>query len=469
MLGQLGNEAKLMLRSLSGRFVMLTTVVVIMAEVLILVPSVAQFRIEYLNARLERAQIASLALLATDRIGPRVAEELLRNAEVYNVVLRRDVSRELILSSPLPGMISASYDLRDVGRAGALWDAMVQLFDPSDTVIRIIGAPVQQAGLEIEITLDAKPLNAAMWAYLWDTSKVITVVAMILLLITLFFARLLVLAPIKRLIASMQAYAAKPKDARQMITPQSSVSEVKDAEIALRAMQEDLSGAMRQQERLVALGTSVAKISHDLRNILTTAQLLTDALDMSEDPTVKRLSPKLVSAVSRAVGLTEATLAYGRAQEAAPVLKPCDMTALVRDVIEAEKLSAPQVSFDVIAPGRAIASVDADQTYRAVSNLLRNAAQAMQTDPDRRTVTIEIAADHSTVTVDITDQGGGLPAAAQEHLFEPFKSRARQGGTGLGLSIAHELITLQGGQLILVSSNPHGTQFRITLPSASVN
>lgn len=455
-----------MLRSLSGRFVVLTTVVVMLAEILILVPSVAQFRIEYLNARLERAQIASLALLATDRIGPQVAEELLRNAEVYNVVLRRDVSRELILSSPLPGTIRASYDLRDVGRFEAMGDALMQLVDTSDSVIRVIGAPVQQAGLEIEITLDAKPLCDAMWAYLWDTSKVITVVAVALLLITLYFARLLVLNPIRRLIDSMQAYAAKPKDARQIITPQSTLSEVKDAEMALRAMQEDLSQAMLQQERLAALGTSVAKISHDLRNILTTAQLLTDALEMSHDPTVQRLGPKLVGTVSRAVALTESTLAYGRAEEAAPLLQACNLRAVLDDVIEAEKLSAPEVMFEVTGPAEITARIDPDHTYRALSNLLRNAAQAMMSPPQSETrkiiVTLEQCAQE--IVLDIIDHGKGLPRAAQEHLFEPFKSRARQGGTGLGMSIAHELIVRQGGQLTLVSTGPQGTQFRITFP-----
>ena len=91
-----------MLNSLSGRFLILTTVFVMLAEILIFVPSVARFREDYLLARLERAQIASLALLANDMIDSELEAELLENAEVLNVVLRRDEVRQLMLSSPMP-------------------------------------------------------------------------------------------------------------------------------------------------------------------------------------------------------------------------------------------------------------------------------------------------------------------------------------------------------------------------------
>ena len=101
-----------MLRSLSGRFFLLTMIFVMLAEVLLFVPSVARFRESYLLARLERAQIASLALLADDMISPELEQELLTNAGVFNVVLRRDAVRKLMLSSEIPGMISATYDLQ---------------------------------------------------------------------------------------------------------------------------------------------------------------------------------------------------------------------------------------------------------------------------------------------------------------------------------------------------------------------
>ena len=102
-----------MINSLSGRFLILTVIFVMLAEVLIFVPSIARFREEFLITRLERAQIASLVLLADDEVNADLQEELLRNAGVFNVVLRRDEARQLVLSSPVPRRSSTTFDLRE--------------------------------------------------------------------------------------------------------------------------------------------------------------------------------------------------------------------------------------------------------------------------------------------------------------------------------------------------------------------
>ena len=112
------------LNSLSGRFLILTTVFVMLAEVMIFVPSVARFREDYLLLRLEKAQIASLALLADDMIGNALEVELLENAGVYNVVLRRDDMRQLMLSSPLPDAVHSTYNLRTPKPAKLIGDVM---------------------------------------------------------------------------------------------------------------------------------------------------------------------------------------------------------------------------------------------------------------------------------------------------------------------------------------------------------
>ncbi len=145
------------LNSLSGRFLILTTVFVMLAEVLIFVPSVARFREDYLLLRLEKAQIASLALLADDMIDPELEQELLGNAGVFNVVLRRDEVRQLILSSPIPSPITETFDLRDPSAMELIRDAMMRLASPGNDVIRVIGNPVREAGLLIEVTMDTRP------------------------------------------------------------------------------------------------------------------------------------------------------------------------------------------------------------------------------------------------------------------------------------------------------------------------
>src|SRR6056297_2919471 len=151
-----------MLNSLSGRFLILTAIFVMLAEVLIFVPSVARYRADFLMNRLERAQIASLALLANDTIDTSLQEELLDNAGVFNVVLRRNEARQLVLSSPIPQPISETFDLRDPGALELIRDALARMLDTETRVIRVIGEPARMGGLLIEVTLETSELRAAL-------------------------------------------------------------------------------------------------------------------------------------------------------------------------------------------------------------------------------------------------------------------------------------------------------------------
>ena len=327
-----------MLNSLSGRFLILTTVFVMLAEVLIFVPSIARFREDYLLSRLERAQIASLALLADDMLSEELETELLKNAGVYNVVLRRDEVRQLMLASPIPSPITATYDMRDPGPVVLIGDAMARLLEPENEVIRLIGAPVREAGLLIEITMETAPLRMAMIDYglrVLALSAVISVFTAVLLFVAV---RLLLVRPIKGVVGYMQRYATAPEDARGIITPTAGVRELREAEEALQKLQTELTQALKQRERLAQLGSAVAKVSHDLRNILTSAQLFTGRIEGSEDPLVRRMAPKLVGSITRAVSLCEGTLAFGRAEEPAPTLTVFALSGIVDDVFASERL-----------------------------------------------------------------------------------------------------------------------------------
>jgi hypothetical protein len=141
-----------MLNSLSGRFLILTTIFVMLAEVMIFVPSIARYREDFLLNRLERAQIASLALLADDMIDTELEEELLLNAGVFNVVLRRDELRQLVLSSPMPSEVTQTFDLREATALVLIRDAMARLINPETETIRVIGNPFRDGGLPVSYT-----------------------------------------------------------------------------------------------------------------------------------------------------------------------------------------------------------------------------------------------------------------------------------------------------------------------------
>ncbi len=457
------------LNTLSGRFLILSIIFVMIAEVLIFVPSIARFRADYLQLRLEKAQIASLAQLATDvPLTDELQRELLANAKVYNVVLLRDELRQLALSSPIPEPIDATYDLRAEGPLGLIRDAILQLFDSRDRVIRVIGSPVQEAGLLIEVTMDAGPLRAAMIDYgirILILSALISAVTASMLFLAV--QRLLV-GPIARVARHMAAYAEAPEDARRVIEPAARVTELRDAEVALASMQTQLTGALRQKERLAQLGAAVAKISHDLRNILTTAQLFADRMAGSADPGVARAAPKLVASIARAVNLTEATLAFGKAEEPPPRLSRFPLRVLVEDVVAGEALEDRErlsVLVDV-APGLMIRA-DQEQLHRVLSNLVRNARQAIEAQGTGGTIEIAGGEDETAWWLRIGDTGPGLPPRAREHLFTAFQGGARKGGIGLGLAIAAELVRGHGGRLELLRSDENGTEFLIRLPKSA--
>ena len=459
-----------MLNSLSGRFLILTVVFVMLAEVFIFVPSIARFREDYMMDRLERAQIASLALLANDMIDEQLESELLTNAGVFNVVLRRDEMRQLMLSSEIPSPIAATYDMRNAPAGVLIMDAMRRLLDQEDRVIRVIGNPVRDAGLLIEVTMPTAPLRAAMLDYgvrILILSAVISVFTATLLFLAV---RRFLVKPIKGVVSAMMSYAADPEDARRIIMPSAGVRELAEAEGALKDLQTQLTSVLKQRERLAALGSAVAKISHDLRNILTTAQLFADRIESSEDPTVARMAPKLMNSIGRAVNLCESTLAFGKAEEPAPMLDRVLLSDIVTDVVGSERLTVEETAVryeDDVPPGLLVRA-DPEQLYRVVSNLVRNARQAIAATGKPGMITVSAGESEADWWISVADTGPGLPPKAQEHLFTPFQGSVRKGGTGLGLAIAAELIRGHGGALLLKETGPDGTTFTITLPKSIV-
>lgn len=457
-----------MANSLSGRFLILTVIFVMLAEVFIFVPSIARFREDYLLARLERAQIASLALLAADgMIDDELEYELLENAEVLNVVLRRNAVRQLILSTDGMEPISATFDLRDASAWELIRDASMRIFETEDQNIRVIGEPVREAGLLIEVTMETAPLRMAMIDYGLRILLLSAVISVFVALLLFVAVRILIVNPIKRSVGAMTTYAEAPEDANRIITPRGSVTELRAAEEALHRMQTQLTSLLRQRERLAQLGEAVAKISHDLRNILSVATLVADRLETVQDPTVKRIAPKLINSLGRAINLTEATLAFGRAEEPAPKLDRVSLEPLVDDVLDNDNLAQGdgEVSYDVEIEAGVVVRADPEQLHRVLSNLVRNARQAITATGKPGEVVVRAAAQEGGWCIEVCDTGPGLPAGAQEGLFKPFSSTDKVGGTGLGLAICAEILRGHGGTLTLKSTGPNGTIFALFLPA----
>ena len=463
--------------SLSRKLLLLTVLFVMLAEVLIFVPSVANMRMRWLKDQLNKAAGTSVIIdgLQNIRLPEELQKEALMATGTKAIALRKGGTTRLIAATrDMPGEVSKSYDLAEMNPASAIVAAFDELLFGGRRAIRVYG-PVGDSAMVLDMVLEDGPLRHAMLIY----SRNVLILSLIISLITaslVFFAinRMMIL-PIRRMTDSMRAFSEAPQDASRIITPGAQNDEIGLAERHLAAMESELHRMLKEQKNLAELGLAVSKINHDMRNILSSAQLMSDRLAMVNDPVVKRLAPKLLRTIDRAVGYTREVMAYGRTREAEPRRRYLKLAALVedvRDLLTAERDSG--IEFIVDVPRELEVEADSEQLFRVIHNLASNAYQAMQAD-DRhdpalvRRITVSAERHGSVVTVVVDDTGPGVPAKARENLFAPFRGSARAGGTGLGLAIAREIVAAHGGTIELVDKGAPGTSFRITLPDQPVD
>lgn len=452
-------------RSLSAQLLLLTILFVMLAEVLIYVPSLANFRDTWIRQRLVQAQIATLALEATpdNMLSSQLRDELLENAEAYAVVLYRDAARRLILRDDMPPAIDASYDLRDRNSMDLIVDMIDSLMADDGRIIRVIGRPRFEGGDVIEIVLDETPLRQAMFAYSANILTLSLFISFLTAMLVFFSLNRFLVRPMRRITENMIAFRERPEDVSRVISPSARADEMGLAERELADLQQQVRATLNQQARLASLGTAIAKINHDLRNILANAQLISDRLSDVDDPTVQKLAPRLFASIDRAIQLCTNTMKFGKAEEDLPTRKPVPLAPLVRELVDAIGLAEESaISLRVLVPEDLIVDADPDQLFRILLNLGRNAVQAMEAGGE---LLIRANENAACVMIDVSDMGPGIPKLAQERLFQPFSGSNRAGGTGLGLAISADLARAHGGTLELVETGPGGTLFRLTIPT----
>lgn len=460
-----------LIRGLSGRLLFLTVIFVMIAEVLIFAPSLARYRVDYLQERLSAANIVSIALLDRDaerNIGDSMEMALLESAEVRSIALRRGGARLPILHGNWADPVNETFDLDNWTMLGSVGEAFKVLFnDDPVRVIRVIGSPDPTRapmGDKIEITLREAQLRDAMLYFGFRVLILSLVISLVTATLVFFSLDRWLVRPIRKLTSNMVRFRESPESAA-IVDPGTGVDEITDAQRELTSMQKELRSALKQKTRLAGLGEAVAKINHDLRNILAAAQILTDRLETSADPMVARTAPKLLRSLDRATALCERTLEFGRAEELAPERRRVMLRPFLNEVRDQILLAHPEaVTVGIEAAADAFAEADPDQLYRIVNNLGRNAAQALEATGIGGEIQL-IGTRHDAETqIDVIDDGPGLPKVARENLFKPFVGGVRKGGSGLGLAIAQELARGHGGRVEMVESTTHGTAFRVTIP-----
>lgn len=451
----------------------MTVVFVMLAEVLIFAPSLARFRIDYLRERLAAANIVSIALLegVPRAVDPQHEGHLLASAEVRSIALARDGARMPVLYGDWTEPVEHTFDLDEetvIDKLGNAFSCLLGLKD--DRVIRVMGSPEKTRnpmGDKVEITLRESQLRDAMLAFGFR-------ILLLSLLISLVSAGLVYLSlnrwlvhPIRKLISNMMSFREAPESAA-IIAPGNGGTEIAEAQAELAAMQTELRQSLKQKTRLASLGEAVAKINHDLRNSLATAQLLTDRLESSADPMVARTAPKLLRSLDRATALCEHTLTFGKAEEPEPERRRVMLEGFLDDIREElalEEVGNIRIELDV--DDGVYAEADPEQLHRIVHNLGRNAMQALSAAKRGGTVRIGARRSGDVAEIEISDTGPGLPVVARDNLFKAFRGGVRKGGSGLGLAIAQELANGHGGEVRLLESTTEGSRFLIVIPDTA--
>ena len=460
---------------LSAKLLVLTILFVMMAEVLIYVPSVANFRVNWLNDRLASAYTAALVLDAAPNgvVSDALAKQILNSIGARAVAMKMGTRRRMLAIDDMPPPISDDFDMRDVKNTDSIVDAFKMLLNSrtNNAVMRVVG-PAPGGGEYIEIVMDELPLRQAMLRYSTDIlvlSLIISGISAALVYLSLHY---MFVRPMRRVTANMTAFRADPENGDRVMAPSARADEIGIAERELAAMQTELASMLHQKNRLAALGLAVSKINHDLRNLLSSAQLFSDRLADIPDPGVQRFAPKLVRALERAIAFCQSTLSYGRLQEPPPERRRMLLEPLVEEVHETLNLPADSPIRWIGAVERDLTvEADYDQLFRILLNLARNALQALESraarDPGRDQIRITGRREGAVVVIEVSDTGPGFSEKARAHLFEAFQGSTRTGGTGLGLAIAAELIRAHGGEIRLVEGTI-GATIRLTIPDRAV-
>ncbi len=455
---------------LAGRMLIVTVTAVVVSMALTFATRLEAAREIWLHNKAVTVQ-AALDVFDPDQrpLPPELADKVLRALGLKSIaVLTAKDRREIASTAPPPTSVV------DVAPGGSSFARTISelyrsLFPDAPSVIRL-----RSVDPPLELTMDEQPLSKSLRRVAGAQFAILIVLAAVITVVVWATLWQMVLRPVRKLTSNIIAFGERPQDVSRIIGPSGRDDEIGRAEKALAAMQESLANELAQTKRLSELGMAVARINHDLRNMLSAAQLISDRLATIADPQAQLLAPKLVATLDRAIQFCQATLTYGAGREQPPERRQFDLNKMVQEVVEAafaERGGA--VDYHVDIPPHFEVYADPDQILRVLENLSRNAVQALTATgaTGERPKAIRFAAIRTdgTALIEISDTGPGFPSDQRDRIFEPFQKSTSVAGTGLGLSIAADLVTRNGGSIDLAPAKADdfycGARFLIKLPT----
>lgn len=456
-------------RGLSSKLLVLTAIFVLIAEILIFVPSIANFRNVWLKDHIQTAEAASIVYLDTNlpSLSLSAGESLLVTTKANVLVIRDEGTSRLMATSGITGDLVQHIDLDNTTAFGSIKSAISMLLADPEAEYRVFGT-MRSSTAQLELVQKMKFIQDAMWVYARN-------VAFLSLLISVFTAALVYLAlyrlivlPIIRMSTNIDAFSKAPENASLVFKPSNRKDEIGVAQQRLAALQNELQHTLRQKQRLADLGLAVSKINHDLRNILASAQLFSDRLTALPDPMVQRFAPKLIKTIDRAVDYTKAVLDYGKAMESPPKRRDLMLNIIANDVADLLGLEDSLVlDWHNDIPLDFQANGDPEHVFRVLMNICRNAQQAMiDADIPNRPKELRVTAQRikNEVHIRVADTGPGIPEHVRDKIFKAFEGSTKASGSGLGMAIAVELLGAHGGSIKIEKTDENGTTFHVIIP-----
>jgi len=230
---------------------------------------------------------------------------------------------------------------------------------------------------------------------------------------------------------------------------------------AFRRMAADFGAS----QRVLAWGQMARQVAHEIKNPLTPIRLGVQHLQRAHadkrkdfDRILQQNATRILAEIDRLDEIARAFSRYGTAPEERPPAEATDVGAVVRDVVDLERLGAEGgVQFSVVANGQLIAQARRDDLREVLLNLLENARLA-----HAKRVEVRVSNDGPYVVIGVGDDGDGIPDDVMPRIFEPHFS-TRTSGSGLGLAVSRRLVDGWGGMIAVQSQQGQGTMVTVSL------
>jgi signal transduction histidine kinase len=357
-----------------------------------------------------------------------------------------------------------SFNLMERGALGLIWDALAAMTRDGPSYMRVGGESMRLPHAMVWIVVDELPMRIAMYDYTARMVLVSVAVAAFTAGLLYLALRWLVIRPLQKLSADMVAFRNAPEEPGTERPAVGRDDEIGVVDREFQNLQRELRASLRQKSRLAEVGAASNKINHDLRNMLSTARLLSDRLARSDDQHTRKFAPMILNTIDRATRLASEAIEYVR-DRPTPHASSFELADLVSEVGVALQEQGEDQNPNALRNWRNLVThdmhvrADRDLLYRVFVNLGRNAF-----DAGASTVTVRAESRNTELAVNVSDNGQGVPPEVASQLFRPFTKGVRAGGAGLGLAIARDLVRVHGGDIEMAETGAAGTTFRFTLP-----